>query len=71
MINNLIDYEISIKILLGSLNIIYNPENNKKIHPLDYIYAALKIRMLPLAKNDVEYKLIMKYISKSHNISSN
>lgn len=65
MINNLLDYELSVKILLGALNIIHNPSNYVKIHPLDYIYTALNIRMLPLNLRDSEYKLIMQYISKS------
>lgn len=59
MINNLLDYEVSAKMLLGALNIIHNPSNSVKIHPLDYIYTALNIRMLPLNLRDAEYKLIM------------
>lgn len=59
MINNLLDFELSAKILLGALNIIYNPANSLKLHPLDYIYTSLNIRMLPLNLRDAEYKLIL------------
>lgn len=48
MLTNLLELELSSKVLLGALNIIHNPNHKIKMHPLDYIYTALNIRMLPL-----------------------
>ncbi len=52
LINNLLDYEISVKIMLGAhLNFF-------KIHPLDYCYSAVNVRMNKLEKAHPEYQVI-------------
>jgi len=59
MINSLLDFEISSKIILGALN------NTFKINPLDYCYKALNIKMLPLGTTTPEFIFIKEYISKT------
>lgn len=60
MLNSLLDFEISSKILLGALH------NTFKINPLDYCFQALNVRTATLSKEDPEYKIIQKYTLNSH-----
>ncbi len=62
ILESLIDFEISAKILLSA------HYNVQKIHPLDYIYNCLGIRMMSLETEDPEYKIIWRYINNSHKI---
>jgi len=61
MINSLLDFEISSKIILGALNNLF------KINPLDYCFQSLNIRSVCLQKTSPEYKIIQQYVSNSHN----
>jgi len=56
MVNDMLDLQVSSKILLGALY------NSKVLNPMDYIIEALGIRLLPLAKKQREYKLISQYV---------
>jgi len=56
MVNDMLDLQVSSKILLGALY------NIKVLNPMDYIIEALGIRLLPLQKKQREYKLINQYI---------
>ena len=62
IIESLIDFEVSAKILLSA------HFNIKAINPLDYIYNGLGIRMMSLETEDPEYKIIWRYINNSHKI---
>lgn len=62
IIESLIDFEVSAKILLSA------HFNIKTINPLDYIYNGLGIRMMCLETEDPEYKIIWRYINNSHKI---
>lgn len=60
MINSLLDFEISSKIILGALNRIF------KINPLDYCFQALNVRAACLSKSSSEFKIIQQYVQNSH-----
>ena len=56
IINDMLDLQVSSKIFLGALY------NTKTLNPMDYIFEALGIRLLPLSQKQREYKLIAQYI---------
>lgn len=63
MVDQLFDYELSIKIILGSMNNLFT------INPLDYCFNALNIRALPLTPDSSEYGIIQTYFHKSRRYS--
>jgi len=65
MINSLLDFEISSKIILGALHQTF------KINPLDYCFNALNIRMIRLKDEDPEFSIIKKYIFNSYHGDKN
>jgi len=56
MINDMLDLQVSSKILLAALHHV------KTLNPMDYIVEALGIRLLPLAQKQREHKLITQYV---------
>ena len=56
MINDMLDFEVSSKILLGALH------NMPAKNPLDYCFESLDVRLLPLSNKQREHKLITQYI---------
>ena len=56
LVNDMLDFEVSSKILLGAYHLI------SVKNPLDYCFEALNIRLLTLTKQQREYKLISQYI---------
>ena len=56
IINDLLDYEVSTKILLGAT------KNIENINPMDYCYKSLNIRMYTLKDSDIEYKVLKFYL---------
>jgi len=61
MVNDMLDFEVSSKILLGALY------QMRVKHPLDYCFEALNIRLLTLNKTQREYKLIEQYMKNGLN----
>jgi len=59
MINNLLDFEVTSKVLLGALYHSY------KINPLDYCFQALNTRVLRLEEESGEFQIIKDYIAAS------
>lgn len=59
LIDNLVDIEAAAKIIMAS---IYN---KRKIHPMDYTFNALNVRMKYIDSSHPEYKLISMYIKRS------
>ena len=55
------DLEVASKIILGANHRI------KEIHPYDYIYESLNLKLLELEKNNIEYKLVKRYAKNSLN----
>lgn len=60
LVNDMLDFEVSSKILLGALYRI------KEKNPLDYCFEALNIRLLPLVKKQREHKLITQYVKNGY-----
>ena len=60
MIDQLFDYELSIKIILGSMNNLFS------VNPMDYCYSALNIKALPLIPTDSEYEIIETYLKNGN-----
>ena len=60
VVDNLIDFEISSRIILGALYKTF------EVSPLDYCYQALSIKMIGLQEENPEYTLVKKYIEASH-----
>jgi len=61
MIENLLDVEISLKVILGAYNRI------QEMNPLDYCYSALNIKLMPLPKDHPEYQIIRQYVQNGYN----
>lgn len=56
LVETLLNFEITSKILLGAHLM------KTSLHPLNYCFNALNIRMLSLPKEHPEFKLIQTYI---------
>lgn len=64
MLEDLLDFEVSTKIMLGALLRQY------EVNPLDYSFNSLNVKMMRLPDDHGEYQLIKKYITASRgNIS--
>lgn len=64
-LKKLIEIEVGVKILLGAQT------KANSVHPLDYCYKCLNIKMVELSHCSLESKMIFEYINKSdssHNI---
>jgi ankyrin repeat protein/predicted DNA-binding WGR domain protein len=60
LVKELLEVEVAVKVLLGAnLNI-------KKIHPIDYCFNAMNIKLMELENLSIEREAILDYISKSH-----
>jgi len=59
-VNSLLNFEVSSKILLGSLY------RMKEKHPLEYCFESLNVRVLPLTKESGEYQVIKKYVKRGY-----
>jgi len=57
MVESLLDYEVSSKILMGALH------NIQSKNPLDYCFESLNIKLLPLGNESPEFHLIKKYVA--------
>ncbi|CAF1511392.1 unnamed protein product [Adineta ricciae] len=61
MIDNLLEIEIAYSMLDESNNVVESTE-----HPIDVHYKKLKCDLVPVDKNSDEFKLIEKYMIKTH-----
>jgi hypothetical protein len=59
-IENLLDFEAAVKIIMGAA------QNVGKIHPLDYCFNALGLRMACLDHENPEFRMIRQYIHRTH-----
>jgi len=59
MVEDLLDFEVSTKIMLGALLRQY------EVNPLDYSFNSLNVKMMRLPDDHGEYQLIKKYITAS------
>ena len=59
IVNQLLEMEVSMKIILGA------QQNAKTIHPMDYSFNCLNIKLMELEKNTIERDAILTYIQKS------
>lgn len=61
MIDSLLDIEIALKTILGA------HYRKKEIHPLEYCYSALNVKMMPLEKESPEFQVLRHYVKSGHN----
>jgi ankyrin repeat protein/predicted DNA-binding WGR domain protein len=60
LVKELLEVEVAVKVLLGAnLNI-------RKIHPIDYCFNSMNIKLMELENLSIEREAILDYISKSH-----
>ncbi|KAL4491479.1 hypothetical protein ABPG72_008135 [Tetrahymena utriculariae] len=60
LVENLLDFEAAIKIIMGSYTKL------QEMHPLDYCFNSLSIRMKQVQYEHPEYKMIQQYISRTN-----
>ncbi|EAS02069.2 WGR domain protein (macronuclear) [Tetrahymena thermophila SB210] len=60
LVENLLDFEAAIKIIMGSYTKL------QVMHPLDYCFNSLSIRMKQIQNEHPEYKMIQQYVSRTN-----
>lgn len=76
MIENLLDIEVSLKVIIGIKYLSYRillyvltGAYNRfyEVNPLDYCYRALNIKLMPLEHQHPEYQIIKQYLKNGFN----